>query len=283
MSSLILPRRELIARAGGLVAAAGALPLLSGCDAINEAPVVRTILSMGEEMNRASQRALIDRDALAREFTRADLSPYFRPNGTRLPAGSDYAAHAASGFVDWRVKVSGLVARPLSLSLADIRAMPQRTQITRHDCVEGWSAIGGWTGVQLRRILAAAGVKDSARYIVFRCADRLGDALYYESCDMVDALHPQTILAWALGDAVLPIANGAPLRLADLNPYFAGAAGVRRVRQGAAQPERRAAAPAHRAPARLQARQICERDRGGREPRPYRRGQGRLLGGPRRL
>ena len=211
MSDIILPRRQLIARAGGLVAATGALPLLAGCDAINDAPAVRKILSMGEEMNRASQRALIRRDALAREFSRADLSPYFRPNGTRLPAGADYAAHAASGFAEWRVKVSGLVARPLSL--ADIRAMEQRTQITRHDCVEGWSAIGQWTGVELRRILEAAGVRDGARYIVFRCADRIGDALYYESCDLIDARHPQTILAWALNDAVLPIANGAPLRL----------------------------------------------------------------------
>ena len=213
MSGLIVPRRQLIARAGGLVAAAGALPLLSGCDAINEAPAVRKILSMGEEMNRASQRVLMDRDALAREFTRADLSPTFRSNGTKLPPGAAYAAHAASGFADWRIKVTGLVARPLSLSLADIRAMPQRTQITRHDCVEGWSAIGQWTGPQLRRILAAAGVKDRARYIVFRCADRIGGDLYYESCDMVDALHPQTIMAWALNNAVLPIANGAPLRL----------------------------------------------------------------------
>lgn len=213
MSGIVLPRRQLIARAGGLVAAAGTLPLLSGCDAINEAPAVRKILSMGEEMNRASQRALMDRGALAREFTRADLSPTFRSNGTKLPPGDAYAAHAAAGFADWRVQVTGLVARPLSISMADIRAMPQRTQITRHDCVEGWSAIGQWTGPQLRHILAAAGVRDSARYIVFRCADRLGDALYYESCDMVDALHPQTIMAWALNGVVLPIANGAPLRL----------------------------------------------------------------------
>ncbi|WP_432768104.1 MAG: molybdopterin-dependent oxidoreductase [Sphingopyxis sp.] len=210
MSDLLLPRRQLIARAGGLVAT---LPLLGACDAINDAPAVRKILSMGEAMNEASQRALTDRDALAREFTRADLSPVFRANGTRLPAGPDYAAHAARGFADWRVQVTGLVARPLSLSLADLRAMPQRIQITRHDCVEGWSAIGEWTGVPLGRILAAAGVRDSARYIVFRCADRIGDALYYESCDMVDARHPQTIMAWALNGAVLPIANGAPLRL----------------------------------------------------------------------
>lgn len=213
MSGVILPRRQMITRAGGLIAAAGALPLLSGCDAINEAPAVRKILSMGEEMNRASQRALMDRDALAREFTRADLSPTFRSNGTKLPPGDAYAAHVASGFADWRIKVAGLVARPLSLSMADIRAMPQRTQITRHDCVEGWSAIGQWTGPRLSGILAAAGLRDGARYIVFRCADRIGDALYYESCDLVDALHPQTIMAWALNDAVLPIANGAPLRL----------------------------------------------------------------------
>ena len=181
MSGVLLPRRRLIARAGGLVAAAGALPLLSGCDAISEAPAVRKILSMGEEMNRASQRALMDRDALAREFTRADLSPVFRSNGTKLPDGAAYAAHAAAGFTDWRITVSGLVARPLSLSMADIRAMPQRTQITRHDCVEGWSAIGEWTGPQLRRILEAAGVKDRARYIVFRCADRIDDDMSHTS------------------------------------------------------------------------------------------------------
>lgn len=213
MRDLIVPRRQLIARAGGIVAAAGALPLLSGCDAINEAPAVRKILSLGEEMHRHSQRALTDRDALAREFTRADLSPVFRSNGTKLPQGAAYARHVASGFADWRVAVTGLVARPLSLSMADIRAMPQRTQITRHDCVEGWSAIGQWTGPRLRHILAAAGLQGSARFIVFRCADRIGDALYYESCDLVDALHPQTIMAWALNGAVLPIANGAPLRL----------------------------------------------------------------------
>lgn len=207
---IILPRRRLIAGAGGLVAA---MPLLSACDAINEAPLTRKILSMGEEMHQASQRALMDRDALAREFTRADLSPVFRSNGTKLPPGAAYAAHAASGFADWRVAVTGLVNKPQSLSMVDIRAMPQRHQITRHDCVEGWSAIGEWTGVQLSHVLAAAGLKDRARYIVFRCADRIGDALYYESCDLVDALHPQTILAWALNREALPIANGAPLRL----------------------------------------------------------------------
>ncbi len=213
MNDLLVARRTLLNRVGGLIAAAGAFPLISGCDAINESPTVRKILSMGEVMHQHSQRLLTDRDALAREFSRADLSPVFRPNGTRMPSGAAYAAHVATGFVDWRVTVSGLVRKPLSLSLGAIRAMPQRTQITRHDCVEGWSAIGQWTGVQLRRVLELAGLKDSARFIIFRCADRIGDADYYESHDLIDALHPQTILAWALNDAVLPIVNGAPLRL----------------------------------------------------------------------
>ena len=219
MSELILPRRRLIARAGGLVAAAGALPLLSGCDAISEAPAVRKILSMGEEMNRASQRVLMDRDALAREFTRADLSPTFRSNGTKLPPGAAYAAHAASGFADWRIKVTGLVARPLSLSLADIRAMPQRTQITRHDCVEGWSAIGQWSGARLGPLLDRAGLKEGSRYIVFHCADTLDPnapaalGRYYESIDLIDAYHPQTILAYDMNDAPLAVKHGAPLRL----------------------------------------------------------------------
>src|SRR3546814_12755483 len=118
-----------------------------------------------------------------------------------------YAAHVAAGFADWRVKVSGLVARPLSLSLADIRAMPQRSQITRHDCVEGWSAIGEWTGVPLRHVLAAAGLKDGARYLAFRCAARIGAADYYESCDHSHALHTPTNLAAAPHPRLLPHPN----------------------------------------------------------------------------
>jgi DMSO/TMAO reductase YedYZ molybdopterin-dependent catalytic subunit len=91
--------------------------------------------------------------------------------------------------------------------------MPQRTQITRHDCVEGWSAIGKWQGPQLGAILALAGLLPSARYAVFHCADRFGTAPYYESLDLVDAFHPQTILAWRMNDRPLPLAHGAPLRL----------------------------------------------------------------------
>jgi DMSO/TMAO reductase YedYZ molybdopterin-dependent catalytic subunit len=206
MAELILNRRALI---GG----AAALPLLSGCDALNSAPAFRKILSMGEVMNQHSQRALVDRNALAREFTRADLSPVFRANGSQMVAGPDYAAHVANGFRDWRIAVTGLVRRPLSLSMADIRAMPQRRQITRHDCVEGWSAIGEWQGARLGPILSAAQLLPAARFLVFRCADKIGGTPYYESVDLVDALHPQSILAWSLNQQTLPVANGAPLRL----------------------------------------------------------------------
>ena len=97
--------------------------------------------------------------------------------------------------------------------LAELRAMPARSQITRHDCVEGWSAIGKWTGVPLSHLLGQAGLKPEARYIVFRCADTFRGTLYYESIDLVDALHPQTILAYGMNDGPLPVGHGAPIRL----------------------------------------------------------------------
>jgi DMSO/TMAO reductase YedYZ molybdopterin-dependent catalytic subunit len=206
MADIILGRRALIGSVVGL-------PLLTGCDALNESPAFRKILSMGEVMHQHSQRTLMDRNALAREFDRSDLSPSFRANGSQMVEGPGYAAHVATGFRDWRIRVGGLVRRPLSLSMADIRTLPQRRQITRHDCVEGWSAIGAWQGARLGPILTAAQLLPAARYIVFRCADRIGGVPYYESIDLVDALHPQTILAWQLNDRTLPVANGAPVRL----------------------------------------------------------------------
>ena len=141
------------------------------------------------------------------------MSPNFRVNGTRNPNTPDYNAHVAGRFTDWRVQVGGLVTRPLSLSIADLGAMPQRAQITRHDCVEGWSAIGKWQGPMLGTVLKAAGVRSSARFIVFTCADLYNNHNYYESIDMVDAFHPQTILAWAMNDHRVSVGHGAPLRL----------------------------------------------------------------------
>ena len=109
--------------------------------------------------------------------------------------------------------MDGLVLRPLDLSLEALRTMPRRTQVTRHDCVEGWSAIGQWSGAPLGPVLKAAGLLPAARYIVFHCADRFGDAPYYESIDLIDAFHPQTILADTMNGQPLPVDHGAPLRL----------------------------------------------------------------------
>ena len=205
----MITRRALVSGLG--VAAGGSL--LSGCDKLNDSPGFRDTLRLGEHLTLRAQRLITDRTALAREYRPDQRSPIFRANGTRQPAGEAYAAHAASGFANWRLAMDGLVRQPRAFSMAQILAMPHRTQITRHDCVEGWSAIGQWTGVPLKLLLDQAGVREQARYVVFHCADDYGPMRYYESVDLVDAFHPQTILAWALNGQRLPVANGAPLRL----------------------------------------------------------------------
>jgi DMSO/TMAO reductase YedYZ molybdopterin-dependent catalytic subunit len=207
--TLRLSRRAMI---GSLGSGAGGL-LLSGCDRINESPAVQRLLGAGQGLTMGAQRSITDPLALAPEFGSADLSPFFRTNGNTLPADKAYQAQAATGFGTWRLIVDGQVWQPLALSLAQIRRMPARTQITRHDCVEGWSAIGKWTGVPLKLLLDSAGVRRNTRYIVFHCADDFDDTPYYESIDLIDAYHPQTILAWGMNDQTLPIGHGAPLRL----------------------------------------------------------------------
>jgi DMSO/TMAO reductase YedYZ molybdopterin-dependent catalytic subunit len=186
--------------------------VVAGCENASRSPDVLKLLGSAERLTMSTQR-LIGHDALATEFQAADISPIFKANGNVDPASPSYRAHRGSGFVNWRIAVDGLVRRPLSLGLADLAAMPQRTQITRHDCVEGWSAIGEWSGAVLAPILAAAGAREGARYVVFHCADSFGANRYYESVDMVDALHPQTILATRLNGRPLPVGNGAPARL----------------------------------------------------------------------
>ena len=193
--------------------AGGAGLMLSGCDRVIQIPAARKILFAGEDMHRGLQRALSNRNALAPEFTPDERSPMFRSNGTSNPGTPAYNAMVANHFADWRLRVDGLVGRPLAISLGDLRQLPQQAQITRHDCVEGWSAIAKWQGPLLGEVLRAAALRDTARYIVFTCADLYGGAPYYESIDLIDAFHPQTILAWALNDQALPIRNGAPVRL----------------------------------------------------------------------
>ncbi|MES2340116.1 MAG: molybdopterin-binding protein [Pseudomonadota bacterium] len=200
-------------------AAAGAAGLwLTGCNKVNDNLRVQAVLQSAEGLTRRAHRLLISRKALAQEFSEADIARDFRANGSISPSDDEYRALLETGFKDYRLVVDGLVDRPLSLTLAEIRALTSRTQITRHDCVEGWSSIGKWKGARLGPLLDLAGLKDTARYIVFHCADSLemtldGSGQYYESIDLIDAYHPQTILAYEMNGKVLPVAHGAPLRL----------------------------------------------------------------------
>ena len=205
-------RRRLLRR---LAAAAGAL-VLAGCDRLSTTEWFPKVLETGEKLSRTITPLVAGRRALAQEFDPKDLSPKFRSNGTARPASPEWEALAGAGFASYALVVDGLVERPRRYSLAELRALPSRTQITRHDCVEGWSAIGKWKGARLSAILDAAGLKPNARYVVFHCADPMeddGTSPYYESIDLDDAFHEQTIMAYDLNDAPLPVENGAPLRL----------------------------------------------------------------------
>jgi DMSO/TMAO reductase YedYZ molybdopterin-dependent catalytic subunit len=209
-----LTRRGLIA--GGAASAGGLL--LTGCDRLNASPTFRKVLGGAEGLTLRSQRLLLSGQPLAREFERSAISSVFKPNGSVDPQNPEYRRHVETGFTDWRLTVDGMVARPLSLSLAQLQAMPARTQITRHDCVEGWSAIGEWTGTPLATLLQSAEVAPSARYVVFHCADNYANRAgprerYYESIDLFDAFHPQTILAYGMNGEALPVRYGAPIRL----------------------------------------------------------------------
>ena len=214
-----LTRRRLFT-AGG--AAAGGL-ILAGCDSLATNAPLTGVIRSAEGATRRWQRLVTDRGALAREFTAADISPVFKANGSKEVDDAAYLAHLDQDFANWRLVVDGLVNTPLALSLAQLKSMPQRSQITRHDCVEGWSAIGGWTGPQLGTLLKAANLKTNARYLIFHCADDYGGELskggprsmsrYYESIDLIDGFHPQTILAHMMNGAPLDVAHGAPIRL----------------------------------------------------------------------
>jgi len=187
---------------------------LAGCKEVGDSKWFEALVDTAEGWHRGIHRTLgVGRIAMAPEYEREDLSPFFRGNGSLTVDTDEYRAALEAGFPDWKLEISGMVDTPLSLSIDDIRALPQRTQITRHDCVEGWSAIGEWTGPQLSHILELAGVQDGAKFAVFTCADNLNGQDYYESCDMDDAVHPQTIVAHQLNGEALPERNGAPLRL----------------------------------------------------------------------
>jgi len=214
--------RPPVSRRGALrtvLATAGTLAL-TGCDRLSRNEGFVDVLKSAQHLSHSAHGVVAGRRAMAQEFAQADVAAHFRGNGTLVPADADYQALMRGGFKDWKLEIGGLVEKPLAFSLAELRAMPSRTQITRHDCVEGWSAIGKWKGVPLAHVLEQAKPLANAKYVVFRCADSMDgptldgrDSRYYESVDLDDAYHVQTVLAYELNDQPLPVANGAPLRV----------------------------------------------------------------------
>ena len=189
---------------------------LAGCSGIatslTENESFHRLLEVPERLNLALLGA---GQPLAHEYADADVSPMFRQNGFDPPSTSDYLSWSKAGWRGYRLFVSGLVATPTSYDLPALRAKFARvSQTTRHDCVEGWSVIGKWTGVTLRDVLAECSPKPEAAYVVFHCMDQDGSGtLYFESLNMRQAAHPQALLAYELNDRPIPIENGAPVRL----------------------------------------------------------------------
>jgi DMSO/TMAO reductase YedYZ molybdopterin-dependent catalytic subunit len=191
---------------------------LSGCekifDGLQQNKKFLALLESAEGANQRLQRLLTGRNKLAQEFAEKDISRYFKPNGNPPPLTMDYMADAARQWQSWRLEVSGLVQQPTNFSLTELKSLPARTQITRHDCVEGWSAIAKWKGVRLAEIMHRVQPRPRAKYVVFHCMDTDDEGKnYYESIDLEDAIHPQTILAYEMNDRPLPVDHGAPLRL----------------------------------------------------------------------
>ena len=204
-----ISRRKLLTR--GLAAAAG----LSGLSVAARLadryglipPDAGGLYGPGMTLTYAANRLLVG-DSLAREFPRHLISkaPFANPP---IPPGELFTRLQAGGFVDWRLEVGGMVARPLSLTLADIRRLPERTQITQVACEEGWSYIAEWTGAALADVLKSAGVLPGARYVAYHSTDPRS----WETIDIAEALHPQTLVTWGMNGGELPVPFGGPLRL----------------------------------------------------------------------
>jgi DMSO/TMAO reductase YedYZ molybdopterin-dependent catalytic subunit len=168
---------------------------------------------MADNLTYVAHRSLLPEQALAKEYRESDITS-FPAIGTTDPGvvsridAAGYRRMQRDRFVDWHLSVEGLVARPQSLSLADLKRLPSRTQITRHTCEEGWSAIAQWSGVPLGTILEAAGILPAARYVLSHSYDDFANSI-----DLLDAFHPQTIVAYGMNGRDLPVQHGAPLRL----------------------------------------------------------------------
>ena len=202
-------RRGLIL--GGLTAAAGAGGLAVAARLADQygllPPDSGGLYGPGETLNYAAHR-LLARNALAREFPRALISPVPVVNGDP-PKDEAFVRHQAAGFADWRLAVDGMVARPASFSLAELRSFRSRSQITQLACEEGWSYIAEWTGVALADVLERVGMLPQAKFVVYFALQ--GD--WWDSIDRDEALHPQTLVSHGLNGGPLPVGNGGPLRL----------------------------------------------------------------------
>ncbi len=206
--SKIVSRRGLIS---GLAAAAGASGLALAARLASRYGLIPPdsggIYGIGETLTYASQRLLMSHHSLAREFDRRHISKVCPVNGPP-PEDEIYQRHLAGGFAEWRLRVDGLVARPSTFSLAALKRFPPRTQITLQVCEEGWSFIAEWTGVPLSYVLNLVGVRPQAKYVVFFPFDS-----FWDSLDMEEAWHPQTLLAYGMNGQDLAAGHGAPVRL----------------------------------------------------------------------
>jgi DMSO/TMAO reductase YedYZ molybdopterin-dependent catalytic subunit len=204
-----LSRRKMII--GGIAATAGVAGL-AAADRIAHLyglipPDSGGVWGPGETLTYAAQRLLMSRHSMAREFNRSDVSKAIPVSGEPPSAGL-YKELLERSFRNWRIPSDGLVARPTSFSIDELKRMPMSSQITHQACEEGWSFIAEWHGVQLSRVLNLAGVSPSAKFVVVYAYDGVWDSL-----DLADAYHPQTFLAYGLNGDELPTRHGAPLRL----------------------------------------------------------------------
>lgn len=186
---------------------------LGGCSSLKTSLTqgpFRSVLLSAENLNHA----VIGTRGMARLYAESDVDRDFRVNGLDTPSDASYGGLVRGDFHRYKLVVDGLADRPQAYTLAQLRSMPLQTQITRHDCVEGWSAIGKWQGVPLATVLAAAQPKANARYVIFHCFDKDDqNNPYYESLDLHEAAHPQTLLSLDLNDKPLDPDHGAPVRL----------------------------------------------------------------------
>ena len=204
-----LSRRKLITT--GLAATAGASGLAVAARLADRygllPPDHGGIFGVGETLTYATQR-LLTRHALAREFPRSQISKDPFVNGQR-PQGLSFKLLEAGGFLDWQLEIDGMVAEPASFSLDELRSFPSRSQITHLACEEGWSFIAEWTGVPLSHLLKMVGTMPEARYVVYFSIQ----SNWWDSVDMADALHPQTLVTYGMNGGDLPVGHGGPIRL----------------------------------------------------------------------